>query len=209
MTPYYKKFSNRDKIILGNPGIGKTFFGYYLLLYFISQHKTVLYEDKDDTAYKFSTEGVYEGKIDQFWGELSNENNIYIVDGKKPLENVNAKAILVTSPKKSIWHSFAKVNAAIYYMPIWSYDEIEKCRGLVFDTVEKEKAQELFDKWGGIPRYVLSLAHEPTQQNLLDNTISTADTTKITDAINEKEASDDTPHMIIHMEVKRSIPAVI
>jgi len=41
-------------------------------------------------------------------------------------------------------------------MPRWNYDEIELCRRMLFEKLDQSLVQELFRRWGGIPRFVLS-----------------------------------------------------
>jgi len=44
-------------------------------------------------------------------------------------------------------------------MPVWTFEEIEKCRFRVFNNLEIEEVKYLFSRWGGISRSVLKKAH--------------------------------------------------
>ncbi|CAG8812090.1 24202_t:CDS:2, partial [Dentiscutata erythropus] len=67
--------------ITGNPGIGKTFFSYYLLYYLSQKQKTVVYHKHNKSPILFSEEGVFSSPdIYAFRDYLGNEEVWYIVD---------------------------------------------------------------------------------------------------------------------------------
>ncbi|CAB4392481.1 unnamed protein product [Rhizophagus irregularis] len=82
----------RNLRISGNPGVGKTFFGYYLLYDLLTKDKTIVYELH-----------TMKGSVILF-----KEDTWYIVDGKKPYNASVAKTILISSPMKSHYHDFDK-----------------------------------------------------------------------------------------------------
>jgi len=51
------------------------------------------------------------------------------------------------------------IGTTILYMPVWTFEEIEKCRFRVFNNLEIEEVKYLFSRWGGISRSVLKKAH--------------------------------------------------
>ena len=86
--------------ITGNPGIGKTYFGYYLLYQLALRDETVVYHND---GYPI----VFEGRKGAFTSDkigikpyLKIKAVWYIVDGKQP-KNVMAKTILICSPKRA------------------------------------------------------------------------------------------------------------
>ena len=101
----------------GNPGIGKTFFGFYVLRKFIDQRSAVLYEpnqpgrtdvQKEYYIYKIvpndADQGVSIKKYDRtdFFknvkkANIDSNNFIHIVDGHEPLLFDNVPIILITS----------------------------------------------------------------------------------------------------------------
>ncbi|GES98289.1 hypothetical protein GLOIN_2v1847979 [Rhizophagus clarus] len=165
-----------DKLrITGNPGIGKTFFGYYLLYLLALQNVPIVYDNFHETK-----PIIFEGGK----ASISDTNGIerylrrldvwYIVDGKEPKE-VKAKTILICSPRKDHYWDFLKYDGVVTsrFMPTWSRKEINECRSKLYDEiVSLDLAKRLFDKWGGIPRFVLQRANDPTFQNLLDHAIA-------------------------------------
>jgi len=64
--------------ITGNPGIGKTFFGYYLLHHLAQQFKTVVYHKYNMPLILFSKESVFSSSTDnihEFRDYLNNEDS--------------------------------------------------------------------------------------------------------------------------------------
>ncbi|GBC37201.2 DUF185-domain-containing protein [Rhizophagus irregularis DAOM 181602=DAOM 197198] len=148
-----------DKLrITGNPGIGKTYFGYYLLYLLALQDATIVYDNFNETR-----PIIFEG------GKA-------LVNGKEPKE-VNAKTILICSPKKDHYWNFAKYDGVVTvrFMPTWSLQEITKCR-----------------------------ANDSTYQDMLDKAI-TGCTMDIFDYVGELDAGDKISHMLVHICV--NLPA--
>ncbi|CAI2166028.1 10118_t:CDS:2 [Funneliformis geosporum] len=155
-------------IITGTPGIGKSYFGLFLL-YYIRHHypdATIIWElaDKVDQLYEFSSNGnVRSGNINMFRNTLASKKNFYLVDAQRPI-NCNAYTILFSSPNDNIYNVFKKrLGITKYYMPIWSFDEINLLWNTLYKETLREKSNkfsfEKFDtllkRWGPIPRTVL------------------------------------------------------
>ena len=101
----------------GNPGIGKTFFGFYILRKFIQQRRSVIYEPNQpgriEVAKEYSIYQIVPNDADQgvsikkynrkmFFDNLENtnienSNFIHIVDGHEPQRFGNVPIILITS----------------------------------------------------------------------------------------------------------------
>ncbi|CAG8770399.1 10440_t:CDS:2 [Gigaspora margarita] len=131
--------------ITGNPGIGKTFFGFYLLYLLLQQRKTVNY--------------------------LANEEVWYIVDGREPMNYV-AKTILICSPQKCYYRNFDKLGPTIRYMPVWSWKEIDTCRIKIFRYFTQKYVQKLYNEWGGTSRFTLFNALNHYYQYLFKKAIN-------------------------------------
>lgn len=188
-------------VIFGNPGIGKTYFGYVLLLHLARSGATVVYESgKADQRYLFSADGIFKGKRDDFTLYLDETSTFYIVDASKPVD-VAAKTILLSSPRRDVWYKFSDDHCDIRYMPIWSYEEIELCRGALFDHLLPAEVKSLYGKWGGIPRYILENADKAFQQSKLDSAITAVDLDLLVKAIGNPEVSDAATHRLLHLNV--------
>ena len=101
----------------GNPGIGKTFFGFYVLRKFIHQRRAVLYEPnqpgRTDVSKEYNIYQIVPNDADQgvsikkynrkmFFDNLEKtniekSNFIHVVDGHEPLLFDNVPFILITS----------------------------------------------------------------------------------------------------------------
>jgi hypothetical protein len=94
------------------------------------------------------------------------------VDAKKPVK-ANARTVFLCSPKRDLYRDFDKFGlSTIRFMPVWERKEIDDCRNKIFYDIEKKKVEELFLRWGGVPRFVLEQADEPSHQDLLDKAIN-------------------------------------
>src|SRR6185369_12413072 len=160
--------------ITGTPGIGKTFFIYYLLIQLIKKEISVVYDHVNQSPIFFHQGNIYEGTLDLFHNELNKSDVWYLVDGHHP-RNCEAKTILATSPQKENYRNFQKrAGTKKRFMPVWTWDEISACISkniyddsagslnvtskVLYPKVDYEKAKKLFAMWGGIPRVVLQKA---------------------------------------------------
>ncbi|RIA93650.1 hypothetical protein C1645_819173 [Glomus cerebriforme] len=176
-----------DKIrklhISGNPGIGKTFFGYYLLYTFLKDDcaKIIIYDDniKKDEVIIFNKNigkllPVITCDILNF---LFDENTWYIMNRKKPIgTKIVAKPILICSPKKDHFYEFDKVSV--------------------------KKVRELYEKWEGIPQYILKCAFNDNIHKKLEQAITKCDE-KVLQYIGESgNSKDDKEEMEVEEEVE-------
>ncbi|PKK64378.1 hypothetical protein RhiirC2_869335 [Rhizophagus irregularis] len=164
-----------DKLrITGNPGIGKTYFGYYLLYLLAQKDVTIVYDNHHETKpIIFEGNNAYVSNSDGIDVYLRKLAVWYIVDGKEP-KDVKAKTILICSPKKNHYKNFDKYEGVvtIRYMPTWKWEEIARCRKELYEKkVSNKKARDCFRKWGGIPRFVLERANYKTHQDKLNSAI--------------------------------------
>ncbi|RIA91158.1 hypothetical protein C1645_822471 [Glomus cerebriforme] len=208
----YKMISENNNVrrwrITGNPGIGKTFFGFYLLHFLAKQNKTVIYHKLKKSPMLFSENGVFsypEDNIHALKSYLANEEVWYIVDGREPMEYV-AKTILVCSPQKSHYNQFDKLGVTIRYMPVWSWAEIDLCRDMLFRNLTQGYVRELYNKWGGIPRYTLFYALNDGQQASLQMAINAVND-KILNFIGETTDDNNSSHKIVH--IRTNVPEVV
>lgn len=252
-------------IITGNPGIGKTYFGYYLLAQLRERFRdtlVVVYESAisqrrylfkgladvhvgtDIRSFDVETDdpqtwcalryrqqspvrrvsvlcgvvcyGVvvyFDASERRAWVQAHatgcpesaccidlNTGRRYIVDGAGAVRR-SAKTIVIASPKKSNIHEFAKLEKCTKrFMPIWSIEEMEGLRQLSFANITQSTMEELFNKWGGVPRFVLQLWDDnPTQESLLP-AVNSADVRHLLTVIGKDMAADtDTSHMVAHV----------
>ncbi|CAB4481093.1 unnamed protein product [Rhizophagus irregularis] len=176
------KNGKRDYRLTGNPGIGKTFFGYYLIYDLVKKGKTVIYDvhtmerfvillgqTVEEVKYLDRSHDSVEIRI-----YLSKPEVWYIVDGNPP-DDSEAITILICSLNRSHYKTFDKRIPVVRYMPPWSWDEINTCRADIFANLKEKKVRELYTKWGGIPRYILEGALVKGTQSQLNLAIKTCD----------------------------------
>lgn len=48
-----------------------------------------------------------------------------------------------------------KAGAYMWFMPVWTWEELQGCRAAVFPSLGEERALELYTRYGGVARYVL------------------------------------------------------
>ena len=193
----------RHLIILGNPGIGKTYFGYYFLLQLVGSGATVVYETATlEGLYLFTPNGVFKGTRFSLDDNLMDSETFYIVDGMEPLRGAVAKTILLTSLRKSIWHQFSKGPCTLRYMPVWSREEILKCRSMLYPTLSKDLVESLYLKWGGIARYVLKFATDEEKQARLQEGLDVSNIDAVLESFGDSGEEADASSRLIHRSVR-------
>ncbi|CAG8500197.1 1494_t:CDS:2, partial [Ambispora leptoticha] len=186
--------------ISGNPGIGKTFFGFYLFYLLSQKNKTIVYYNFSQTPILFNEQHTFRSSnLDVYFEEyLRNRDVWYIVDGLQPRQ-VKAKTILLCSPQKRHYNEFDKfVGTTIRYMPVWSWDEVNECKSGMFSHLDDNKIEDLFSIWGGIPRFVLEKALDFSQQRRLEDAIDRSDE-RLFQFVGELDHDQDTSHKLIHI----------
>lgn len=115
-------------LIVGNPGIGKSWFLFYLMKLLLEKGETVIYQRHTmDYWVMFANNQIVSGlKTNLPQKELSESNTWYLIDTDKPSQ-WRARTVMVSSPCKEHYKEFVKLGAQKLYMPIWTYDEIRMC----------------------------------------------------------------------------------
>jgi len=167
----YRKFT-----IVGNAGIGKSAFGAYLLWRAVQARRTVVYvSDKVKDAFVLHGDGRVEAFVSSEFlprasSILDDASTVLICDGVKP-PVCSAFTVLITSPVRERWKEFNKcVDASRLFFPVFSLREIGDMRRACFPRLSGAEAeagvQERYEKWGGIPRYVLAKLGKDSQELL-------------------------------------------
>ena len=166
----------RKFIIRGNAGIGKSAFGAYLLWRAVKAGRTVVYTS-DKVEYSFIMHS--DGRIEVFdksllvlraKGTMADARTLLICDGIQPLV-ASALTVLITSPKRERYREFFKlVDCRMMTFPVFFRHEIKEILDTCFPHLEPQEALvwSLFEKWGGIVRYVLVKLDVESQLELDD-----------------------------------------
>ena len=193
----------RNLVILGNPGIGKTVFGYFILLHLARSNETVVYEPaRGKDRFLFCGETAVAGSNMDFKDILNLSETYYVVDAIAPIHYA-AKTILLTSPRPKVWKDFYKDDCERFYMPVWTEQEILQCRDLMYSDRPLERVMECYRKWGGIARYVLRFAMVERQQSLLGEAINEVNLEAIVNSNGQMSAKDIMiSHRVLHILVE-------
>ena len=151
----------------------------------------------------FSGDMVIKGSHTDFSEVLVQLETFYVVDGVRPSLYV-AKTLLVTSPRAEIWQKFEQGSCEMLFMPVWTPEEIFRCRELLYSSTPVEIVEDRYLKWGGIARYVLRHAQNLRKQQALDQAIAKADLKMTVSAsIESTGAESDVCHRLLHFRVNR------
>merc|ERR1712137_923547 len=120
-----------------------------------------------------------------------------------------AKTILVTSPKREIYHRWQKhVKFLELYMPTWSFEEMEICWKLLYkdarsarDVFTFDKLQERWLNYGGVPRTVL-FNWEKSIEAHLEATLERSKLEEALSALGKRGIKDGVSDVIVHFEVE-------
>ncbi|OQR95950.1 crinkler (CRN) family protein [Thraustotheca clavata] len=194
---------NSHLVILGSPGIGKTFFGFVLLHQLAHLNLTVVYEHgPSKNRYLFTQTNVFKGSLNDFDLIVDNESTFYLIDGNRP-KQTTGKAILLTSPRKKIYGEFKKFKCNKRYMPVWSNDEILKCHALAYNHLDKVAVERCFVRWGGIASYVLDAANIVKQEDLEKAIAAVVDIGYLRTACGQLDLHEKNAcHRLMHIRVK-------
>lgn len=195
-------------LVTGNPGIGKSWFLFYVLWQARLSNREVVTQNVviQPGLFHFSANGdVRKGSVDEFASVLLNPNTLFLVDSEKPIATVAAKTLMMSS-SKDLYREFEKnVGVDKRYMPTWSWAEIRIAilqgpySGL--SMAQRANVSSLFGIWGGIPRQVLQNVSEPIEVNQaeLDGAIAKAPFDVVIRLGGEVDDKEDSSHKILHI----------
>jgi hypothetical protein len=190
-----------DWHVIGNPGIGKTYFSYYLLYQLAQQNKSVIYDNKDnDCTILFTKYYTLYCSRSSFIISYFNTSEFYHIaeDERLMAASDSTKEILITSPWRYCYKYHDKDCINSLYMSVWSWEEINICRHVNFHHLSQEKVWELYKRWGGIPLYTLYYALNESKQKLLQRAIDISDE-NLTRYFGEMYFKKDVRYMIAHI----------
>ena len=118
--------TQRGTIVTGTPGIGKSFFGYYLLYLAAKDNIPVIYHPTNDFVYLFDGNSVQTSPHARDFLNIVTEKPIvlYLVDEQTPMHSgqQNVRTVLVCSPCHEYYKDFKKRDTAFLYMPVWTIE---------------------------------------------------------------------------------------
>jgi hypothetical protein len=163
--------------ICGNPGIGKSWFLFYAMYRLGQEGKSMVYAHTIGRTNFFTViappNNMQRSIPNEKMREVVRDSSVwYLVDGPVDAGElsaipVNARVLQVTSPDRTKFKDFLKEGAEQYFMPVWTHDELEDCRGKMYPNVSAGNLKEFERIAGPIPRYVLEgSSTSPDKQRL-------------------------------------------
>ncbi|KAI9456482.1 hypothetical protein HD554DRAFT_1847843 [Boletus coccyginus] len=150
--------------VIGQPGIGKTFFLVYALVVRLANRQPVAVQfgtaqpiyalfAEDTVAFYSFQETPPLSQHSPMWvlfdsnGDVLSPNPIFCLEEKN-------RVIMATSPKKDRWKEWSKQSGSQpYVMDIWSEQEVRQLATLMEKDVDRMIT--LAKRWGGVPRTLL------------------------------------------------------
>ena len=169
-------------IVMGIPGIGKTTFLYYLLHVLVEQKKCVVFEDFKGLMFMVQKNGeIFEGKRGDpvFKAPLADSSAYYLfncggsIGTMTPLlESVGAVTIAASSPSEDHTKELSKTRHCVYYMPMWTLDELQLCRVECDLPLPQAVVADRFAVWGGAARQILFTGDDEALSNQLETALT-------------------------------------
>jgi hypothetical protein len=160
--------------MLAPVAVGKSAFGMYAMYRAIKQGRTVIYSSRKGGRNVFKHGKAYGltcGVIDDL-RDLRDTTALYISDSMPPAAYKGAFTLLISSPNKDIWsQTCASPGVLRLVLPIFTREEIMELHAIAFQNnpgYTTERVEALYDKWGGMPRNVLTNATNEQWQADLD-----------------------------------------
>ncbi|KAJ7216600.1 hypothetical protein GGX14DRAFT_550392 [Mycena pura] len=155
MLPYWAT------VVTGHPGIGKTMFLIYLLLYRLERRSPTAVQITRDRYYIFDEQGVTAFRLDQFpsrlrgcWGLV--DSNQSVIAPCDPLTSLAQYVVLTTLPEPTRWKQWLKYSGGeliVSELPT-TLEIAAIARELGFDP---RVAHRLAERWGPSTRHIIKL----------------------------------------------------
>lgn len=206
-------------VVLGQPGIGKSAFGIWLLTQLLRRGRTVVYSrssTKSGGATNVFHDVYYRGVaftlLSPFYATalLKEPSVVHICDGLPPALNERCHRILITPPDPLVWLWFAeKEFARVAHFPLFSDAELETLRAAEFvDGLSRETLGVRIRAWGRVPRQVFG----PDQKSLRSSIVRALSDMSLdvlqramsqVDSLNGGCESNETPHTLFLIDADR------
>ncbi|CAG8697716.1 3313_t:CDS:1, partial [Ambispora gerdemannii] len=126
----------------------------------------ILQSIQSEYFYCFQSSDFSVGSYDDFSAYFRSSKTWYLAAGILSPKLVPAKTVVALSAKdvyKDEFQEFDKILVRQLYLPPWSLEELLFCQKHIFQNVPKDIMLNLYDKVGGVPRYVLRRADDALQ----------------------------------------------
>ena len=171
-------------LLLGTPGIGKSFFMHYLVNRLLVKLRTcskpfkiVVQSGSQGCCHfliqkgGFMSKGLSVKEVDEATVHklIGDPENYYLIDSSLPHAVPNAKTLMVSYPDPRLYEYYDRHSVVKkLYMPTWSLFEATIARKFIFTECDEAAFQTNFEKIGGIPRFIL---YKPNHLPVVDQII--------------------------------------
>lgn len=152
-------------LLLGTPGIGKSFFLYYVANRLLKGQATsskpfkVIIQTGSQGSARYLLQKKGKSKLlsdSDMHALLGDPDNYYLIDSSLPLVVPNAQTLLVSYPDPRLYEYYERHSVVKkVYMPTWSLAECLAAKKQIFPLCDDSSFLCNFEKLGGIPRFVL------------------------------------------------------
>ena len=185
VNAFLKDPTETNVVIMGQPGIGKSFAGAYAVWQALQLGKSVIWAIRRDVLVFVPAKNIALCRVRRscYDDVVKAYPDAILVhdcddDSPKPPPQKCTRTLVVSSPEVGQFHEFQKQTAAKQtYFDVWNIDELEDlCLALKVDIPEMKKRCAEF---GPIPHHLLSERNAVLRRELVDA------------ALNDLKASDD------------------
>jgi hypothetical protein len=163
-------------LLTGTPGIGKSTFLIYFIIRYLYESTRVpdssenpavrdvlIFQpaNSENEFYAFAGPNIVrKGTRSDFEALFLLSTTWYLVDWKPKSGPVSVPALTLfalspNSTQDEEFKDFEKILALNLCMPVWTYEELEKCRHHVFPELPDESLIYIYNRVGGVPRSCL------------------------------------------------------
>jgi hypothetical protein len=96
---------------------------------------------------------------------------------------------------------------AKYHMDVWSFQELQQCRDLMYPEMELSGVKGRWDIWGGVPRYVLDKVLEEDQQEI-HQAIDRSSIDIVRQALGGSSSHHEISDLLLHLRVEADFMSI-
>ena len=209
----------KNTLIIGNPGIGKSYFTFYVAYRLLADYPTasILYGSAF-TGYFIYKCGRDVRRLNP--ADLLPYVDYYIFDCGQSTSNVlldnitagsSKKSIVCSSPDERNYKDYYKgciVAAASpisrrIYMPIWTWDEVAFCSRHLYDKIPMCSVEKRFNVWGGIAQQIFRpYIEDDDEEEIFSGKIRVTDIQGVLSVVNVNTPVTTIPSQILHAHPK-------
>eukprot|EP00834_Sanchytrium_tribonematis_P001305 NODE_31_length_37178_cov_0.413576.p4 type:complete len:660 gc:universal NODE_31_length_37178_cov_0.413576:11630-13609(+) len=186
--------------LTGTLGIGKTAFTIYLINKLKSMKREIFFGSKELAHFVYwNAKGGYEIVPETDFEKYSvNDKIFFIFDSIEYKASVLGTCLISSSPRSGIAKQFRKIATKLY-MPIWSWEEIQKLYDLRYSTFfTRDIISCRYLLLGGVPRLIFNFEENNSSIQVLNDAVSNVGSKKLKN-FHESVVSDEVLHKVIQV----------